>query len=92
MTSFIGYRGCFTNSLAGSDKIYIGPDQDESLRMSTSVDKLCDLQWQSLQVPVQYMDKNWPIHVVACDKAGTSIAVAGAYGLRFLRDTDSMYT
>eukprot|EP00038_Savillea_parva_P031228 m.83974 g.83974 ORF g.83974 m.83974 type:complete len:1288 (+) comp9574_c0_seq1:153-4016(+) len=66
--------------LQGEDRICISGDMGD-VRFERGVDKLCDLQWQMIQIPDSYLWANWPIRYVAVDAFGQSIAVAGARGV-----------
>eukprot|EP00035_Acanthoeca_spectabilis_P012018 m.212496 g.212496 ORF g.212496 m.212496 type:complete len:1237 (+) comp15504_c0_seq1:219-3929(+) len=66
--------------LQGEDRICISGDMGD-VRFERGVDKLCDLQWQTIQIPDSYLWANWPIRYVAVDEIGQSIAVAGAHGV-----------
>ncbi|KAL6049674.1 WD40 repeat protein [Balamuthia mandrillaris] len=39
------------------------------------------MDWQILQLPYTYMADNWPVYVVAVNRGGTDIAVAGRRGI-----------
>ncbi|KAJ3406439.1 hypothetical protein HDU80_011272 [Chytriomyces hyalinus] len=40
-------------------------------------------EWESIQIPVAYIAKNWPIQYAATNKSGGSIAIAGKQGLAY---------
>eukprot|EP00037_Helgoeca_nana_P011471 m.103023 g.103023 ORF g.103023 m.103023 type:complete len:1266 (+) comp20854_c0_seq1:272-4069(+) len=66
--------------LQGEDRICVSGDMGD-VRFERGVDKLCDLQWQTIQIPDSYLWANWPIRYVAVDNMGQSIAVAGSHGV-----------
>lgn len=70
----------FNVTLQGESQIYINPDMGD-IRSPRNVDKLLDLQWQTLQVPAQYLDQNLPIRFVAAGPGSQYIAVAGRRGV-----------
>jgi hypothetical protein len=54
--------------LIGDNKLYLGPDSGAVRQRGkpTNVDKLCDVQWQTVQIPPEYLALNWPVtHVKA---------------------------
>eukprot|EP01136_Pigoraptor_vietnamica_P006555 Opistho-1_new@39620 len=44
-------------------------------------DRLSDLQWQTVQLPLSYLVDNWPIRLAAVSDGGQFVAVAGRTGL-----------
>eukprot|EP00054_Salpingoeca_dolichothecata_P010722 m.59679 g.59679 ORF g.59679 m.59679 type:complete len:824 (-) comp19121_c1_seq1:92-2563(-) len=67
--------------LQGSDSVSLNPESVASTRLGRNVDKLCDLQWQTVQIPDQYMAINWPLRFCCIDHSGQYLAVAGSRGL-----------
>eukprot|EP00911_Craspedida_sp_UC1_P002478 UC1_evm2s1840 len=54
--------------------------------LGSSVDRLCDVQWQTLTIPESYLTSSTqPIRHAASDAAGGCLAVAGARGLAHYR-------
>ena len=66
--------------LQGEDRIYINPDSNSGL--ASSIEKLCDTQWQVIPLPPAFHMACWPLRFAAVDTTGVNIAVAGVCGER----------
>lgn len=78
-------NACLSNQfnvmLLGEDRLCLNPDTNSSTRLNGGdVDKLCDVQWQSIQIPPGYLKANWPIRCAALDPSGKFAVIAGASG------------
>lgn len=77
-------NACLSNQfnvmLLGEDRLCLNPDTNSSTRLGGDVDKLCDVQWQSIQIPIGYLKGNWPIQRAALDPSGKFAVVAGTNG------------
>ena len=67
--------------LVAHDRLCVNADNNSSLSMN--VEKLCDLQWQMVDLPDDYMVANWPLRHAVIDAAGQNVAVAGKNGSLF---------
>eukprot|EP00049_Salpingoeca_infusionum_P011998 m.212303 g.212303 ORF g.212303 m.212303 type:complete len:1469 (+) comp15075_c2_seq2:145-4551(+) len=66
--------------LIGDSGIYVNPDCGTDTAAKSNVDRLCNTQWQYLQVPALYLSNNWPILTVASDEHCRHVALAGTHG------------
>ncbi|EGD75777.1 hypothetical protein PTSG_07896 [Salpingoeca rosetta] len=67
--------------LVGAESMYINPDSGADADSRHNVDRLCDTQWQHVQIPQAYRESNGPIFTAAVDRTGQFIAVAAQRGL-----------
>ncbi len=65
--------------LQGEDRLYVNPDSNS--RLSDSIDKLCDSQWQSISLPPTFHLACWPLRFAVIDTTGQHIAIAGKCGM-----------
>lgn len=65
--------------LIGTDRLCVSHESGAT-GLGANVDKLCDVQWQSLEIPVQYLSGNWPIRHAVMDEGGMNFAIAGQRG------------
>lgn len=65
--------------LVGTDRLCVS-HESSAMGLGANVDRLCDVQWQSLEVPPQYLPGNWPIRHAVMDASGINFAIAGRRG------------
>lgn len=64
--------------LQGADRLCFNPTSIDS--SDSSVARLCDLQWQSTELPSNYITEHWPIRIVSLSPDGQYLAMAGKAG------------
>ncbi|KNC79312.1 hypothetical protein SARC_08295 [Sphaeroforma arctica JP610] len=69
--------------LIGEDRLHLhieGLGGKDGSWVQGSLDKLCELHWNVIQVDMTYIGENWPIQYASINAAKTHLAVAGKKG------------